>query len=251
MTRSVLGPADTSLASLCLDLFLLGHAHLAAGQAGDGFGLERRIRRHLDATGHLNAAGFRVFGRRNMSGIYHQLDEQTRCARVAVVGEWKAHTGHIPKNELLRFKAATDDYWLEPSTRRDQSVIRVFGGTGTVTPAMRVYAAQWGIVLITPDLWPLPSLLDPHLLWGPGDLPCPTARDALALGSLTRPLNTVLSPASDGGWRVPSIPSAPDLASRLQLWRTWSDRAWSWWDDQSPARFDWLLEARTSTVAAA
>ena len=29
-----------------------------------------------------------------------------------VVGEWKAHTGNMPKNELMRFKAATDDYWL-------------------------------------------------------------------------------------------------------------------------------------------
>lgn len=139
----------TSLAGLCLDLFLLGHAHLATGHAGDGAGFERRVRRHLDAIGLPNGSGFRIFGRRSLSGIHHQIDEMTACSQVAVVGEWKAFTGQIPKNDLLRFKAATDDYWLSPATRRHQPTVRVFGGTGTVTPAMRVYAAHWGIVLIT------------------------------------------------------------------------------------------------------
>ncbi|MDZ5661400.1 hypothetical protein SFC79_06440 [Nocardioides sp. S-58] len=240
----------TSLGALCLDLFLLGHAHLAAGHAGDGFGFERRVRAHLNATGEPNPAGFRVFGRRSLSGIYHQLDEQTRCAQAAVVGEWKAYTGQIPKNELLRFKAATDDYWLSPSTRRDRPLVRLFGGTGTVTPAMRVYAAQWGIILITPDRWPIPTLIDPDLLWAPGDLPAPAARDVRALATITRPLNDILAPHANGGWQVPAIPTAADLATRFQLWQTWSDRAWAWWDDQVPARFDWLLETRTTLTAA-
>ena len=240
----------TSLGALCLDLFLLGHAHLAAGHAGDGAGLERRIRAHLDAKGESNPHGFRVFGRRSLSGIYHQLDEQTRCARAAVVGEWKAYTGQIPKNDLLRFKAATDDYWLSPSTRRDRPVIRIFGGTGTVTPAMRVYAAQWGIILITPDRWPIPTLTDPDLLWAPGDLPEPAARDVRALATITRPLNDILAPMAHGGWQAPPMPTAADLATRFRLWQTWSDRAWAWWDDQAPARFDWLLETRTTLAAA-
>jgi hypothetical protein len=240
----------TSLGALCLDLFLLGHAHLAAGHAGDGAGLERRIRAHLDATGESNPHGFRVFGRRSLSGIYHQLDEQTRCSRAAVVGEWKAYTGQIPKNDLLRFKAATDDYWLSPSTRRDRPLMRIFGGTGTVTPAMRVYAAQWGIILITPDRWPIPTLIDPDLLWAPGDLPAPAPRDVRALATITRPLNDILAPAPHSGWQVPPMPTAADLATRFQLWQTWSDRAWAWWDDQVPARFDWLLETRTGQAAA-
>jgi hypothetical protein len=241
----------TSLGALCLDLFLLGHAHLPAGQAGDGAGFEHRVRDYLDATGLPNASGFRVFGRRSHSGIYHQLDEQTMCTHAGVVGEWKAHTRQIPKNDLLRFKAATDDYWLAPATRRDQPLVRVFGGTGSVTAAMRVYAAHWGIILITPDRWPIPSLIDPDLLWAPGDLTPPTTRDALALASLARPLHHTLQPQPDGSWRTPAMPPAADLASRFRLWETWSDLAWSWWDDQAPGRFDWLLETRTKAIPVA
>lgn len=240
----------SSVADLCLDLFLLGHDYLAAGHAGDGAGFEARIRAHLDASGYPNPAGFRVFGRRSLSGIYHQLDEQTRCTQAVVVGEWKAYTGQIPKNDLLRFKAATDDYWLAPSTRRERPLVRVFGGTGTVTPAMRVYAAQWGIILITPDRWPIPALTDSNMLWTPGDLPPPAPRDVRALTSITRPLNEILAPLPSGGWRLPAMPTAADLVTRLQLWRSWSDRAWAWWDDEMPARFEWLLETRVTPAAA-
>lgn len=240
----------TTLSALSLDLFLLGHAHLAAGQTGDGAGFERRIRRHLDAAGLPNASGFRIFGRRSLSGIYHQIDEQTSCKQAGVIGEWKAYTGQIPKNDLLRFKAVTDDYWLAPGTRRDQPLVRVFGGTGSVTPAMRVYAAQWGIILITPDVWPIPALLDPELVWGPGDLTPPTPGNRAALATLIRPVQHIMQQQIDGSWRIPSIPAHADLASRFQLWQTLSDRAWTWWDEQ-PARFDWLMDTRTATMAAA
>lgn len=118
-----------TLASLCLDLFLLGHAHLAAGQTGDGFAFERRVRAHLGVCGLPDARGFRVLGRRSLSGLYHQLDEQTECGEALVVGEWKAWSGRISKNELLRFKAATDDYWLGAVNRVEVPVVRVFGGT--------------------------------------------------------------------------------------------------------------------------
>src|SRR5688500_16957759 len=102
----------TGLAALCLDFFLLGHAHVAAGLAGQGAAFEARVRDHLNTIGLPNARGFRVFGRRSVSGLYHQLDEQTACHGAMVIGEWKAYRGAIPKNDLLRFKGATDDYWL-------------------------------------------------------------------------------------------------------------------------------------------
>jgi hypothetical protein len=241
----------TTLAELSLDLFLAGHAHLAAGRAGDGRGLERRVADYLDHAGMPNSNGFRVFGRRSLSGLYHQLDEQTACSRVLVVGEWKAYTGQIPKNELLRFKAATDDYWLSPHTRRDTPLIRIFGGTGLLTPAMRTYAAHWGIVLITPDRWPIPTLCEPYLLWNRAGLDGPSQLDVRVLRTLGRPLADVLHPMSDGSWRVPPMADDTDLAHRLRLWQRWSDRAWKWWDDAAPSRFDWLLDHRLGPKAAA
>jgi hypothetical protein len=236
----------SSLAQLCEDLFLLGHAHLAAGVMGDGAGFERRVRGHLDALGLPNARGFRVLGRRTISGLYHQIDEQTHCADALVIGEWKAYSGVIPKNELLRFKAATDDYWLAGAASSPIPVVRVFGGTGHVTDAMRTYAAQSGIILITPSRWPVPTLCDPDLLWSPGELDAPAAADCRTLASLVRPMGAVLAPQPDGSWRVPPMARAADVAARLRLWDAWSDTAWTWWDDASSARFEALVEARTN-----
>lgn len=238
----------SSLAGLCLDLFLMGHAHLASGQAGDGFGFERRVRSHLDALGLPTSRDFRVFGRRSLSGIYHQLDEQTSCREALVVGEWKSYTEQIPKNDLLRFKAATDDYWLLEQPAAELPVVRVFGGTGRVTEAMRTYAAHWGIVLITPDRWPIPALCDQDLLWGPGDLRGPAVVDQRTLASLIGPLGAVLVPQEDGSWRIPTMAAATDIAHRLKVWEHWSDVAWSWWDDGGQGRFESLLEGRMSPL---
>lgn len=240
----------TTLASLCLDLFLLGHAHLAAGQAGDGAAFERRVRAHLDAIGLPDARGFRVFGRRSLSGIYHQLDEQTACLDALVVGEWKAYRGQIPKNDLLRFKAATDDYWLGGAGRFPVPVVRIFGGTGVVTDSMRVYAAHWGIVLVTPDRWPIPSLCDPDLVWSPGDLDGPCPVDRRTMMNLVRPLSDVLAPQADGSWRIPRLANSPDIAARLGVWEHCSERAWEWWDDTGRGRFDSLLENRVHRAMA-
>lgn len=237
-----------SLSALCLDLFLLGHAHLEAGQAGQGAAFERRVRGHLDVIGQPDARGFRVFGRRSLSGIYHQLDEQTACTDALVVGEWKAYTGQIPKNDLLRFKAATDDYWLGGTGRFPAPVMRIFGGTGSVTDSMRVYAAHWGIVLVTPDRWPVPAVADPDLLWAPGDLSSPGAVDRRTLTSLVRPLSDVLAPMPDGSWRLAPMASSPDIAARLGVWEHWSERAWEWWDDASRGRFDSLMSTRVDTL---
>lgn len=233
-----------TLAALCLDFFLLSHAHLAAGLAGQGAAFERRIRGHLDALGLPNTGGFRVFGRRSMSGIYHQIDEQTSCANALVIGEWKAYQGQIPKNDLLRFKAATDDYWLASASRLSTPVIRVFGGTGTVTEAMRVYAAQWGIALVTPRTWPVPALCDQDVVWSPDGVAGPGASDARTLASLVRSLDRVLAPQNDGSWRIPPVASEAEVRARLRVWDHWSERAWGWWDAPKRGRFDSLLDIR-------
>lgn len=238
----------STLSGLALDLFLLGHTHLAAGQAGFGSAFERRVREHLDAVGMPDARGFRVFGRKSLSGLYHQLDEQTSCTNAVVVGEWKAYRGRIPKNDLLRFKAVTDDYWLAGPRHHPAPVVRIFGGTGTVSESMRIYAAHWGIVLVTPDRWPVPTLADPDLLWPPVDVDGPSPVDQRSLASLVRPLDHVLRPQADGSWRVPAMANAPDIAARLGVWEHWSAEAWRWWDDAARGRFDLLLSSRIGEI---
>lgn len=233
-----------TLAELSLDLFLLGHAHLAAGQAGQGPAFERRVREYLNAHGLPDARGFRVFGARSASGIYHQLDEQTACDESLVIGEWKAHSGQIPKNDLLRFKAASEDYWIAGAGTFSAPIVRIFGGTGAVTDFMRIYAAHWGMVLITPTRWPIPALCDEALLWSAGDLEGPGSGDRRTLRSLVRPLTKVLAPQPDGSWRIPPMAAGSDIMARLRVWDYWSDRAWEWWDESGRGRFDTMLESR-------
>jgi len=105
-----------SLTAFLRDFFCIANAHLASSEAGDGRAFERRVERHLAATG-LRAAevfsGVRSLGSHSLSGLYHQIDATGRTRNAVVIGEWKAYRGSIPKNELLRFKAVTDDYWLQ------------------------------------------------------------------------------------------------------------------------------------------
>ncbi len=56
--------------------------------------------------------GCSFLGRASLSGLAHQVDAVIGCRDVIVIGEWKAYRGTIPKNELLRFKAVSDDYYL-------------------------------------------------------------------------------------------------------------------------------------------
>ena len=240
----------TTLSQLTLDFFLLGHAHLAAGQAGDGLAFERRVRAHLQMLSKPHGLDFRVLGRHSLSGLYHQLDEQTSCDQALVVGEWKAYTGEIPKNEVLRFKAATDDYWLTGHADDVLPLVRVFGGTGSASAKLQSYCALWGIALITPELWPVPALCDPHLLWEAGDLPSPRGADLRALTGLVRPMGSLLKPQSDGSWLLPKLPSPPQIAGSCHVWRQWSDQAWEWWNDARPARFESLLANRVNQRAA-
>jgi hypothetical protein len=198
-----------SLTAFLRDFFCVANAHLAAGEAGDGRAFERRVERHLAATGVRAVevfSGVHWLGSHSLSGLYHQIDATASTRDAVVIGEWKAYRGSIPKNDLLRFKAATDDYWLQLHSYASAPVIRVFGGTGQASPALRRYAAQWGICLITPDRWPAPLLAAETTAW-PAAAPDRLARRHLAW--LCRPMNAVCAPQPDGGWLIPRPPTNP------------------------------------------
>ena len=134
-----------SFTAFLSDLFCLAHAHLATATAGDGRAFERRVARHLSRSEFVRSRcspGVRSLGSQSLSGLHHQIDATGATREAIVIGEWKAYRGAIPKNELMRFKAATDDYWLRQHPFATTSVVRVFGGTGHASPALRRYAAQ-------------------------------------------------------------------------------------------------------------
>jgi hypothetical protein len=209
---------------LVRDLFCLAHVHHASGEAGDGRGFELRVERHLAAIGVRPVdvfSGVRSLGSQSLSGLYHQIDATGATREAVVIGEWKAYRGAIPKNDLLRFKAVTDDYWLRQHRFATAPVMRVFGGTGYVSPALRRYAAQWGICLITTDRWPSPLLASTTTTW-PDSAPDRLERRYLAW--LTRPLDAVCAPQEDGSWRIPRPLLDATVDHFLRLHDRWSDQ---------------------------
>lgn len=239
-----------SLTAFLLDFFCLANAHLAAGEAGDGRAMERRVERYLAAKGvrPMNVfSGVHSLGSHSLSGLYHQIDATGRTREAVVIGEWKAYRSSIPKNDLLRFKAATDDYWLQQHPYATAPLIRVFGGTGYVSPALRRYAAQWGICLITPDRWPAPVLAAETTLW-PDTGPDRLARRYLAW--LCRPVDAVYTPQRDGGWFIPRPPTNVVIDHFLTFHDHWSDELWGRFD-RRPGSFErWVSETIPLGLAA-
>lgn len=239
-----------TLTAFLRDLFCLANVHLASGDAGDGDAFERRIERHLGAIGVRPAvvfSGVRSLGSQSLSGLRHQIDATGATREAIVIGEWKAYRGTIPKNDLMRFKAVTDDYWLRQHPFATAPIVRVFGGTGHLSPALRRYAAQWGICLVTADRWPSPLLASESTAW-PDRGPDRLARRYLAW--LSRPLSAVMAPQPDGGWSIPKPATDATIDHLLALHDNWSDELWRRFE-RHPGSFDqWIKETIPWGVAA-
>lgn len=151
-----------------------------------------------------------------------------------MLGEWKSFTGPVPKNELLRFKAVTDDYYdaMSGCTRRTP-VLRVFGVSGNGSFELRRYAARHGIALVERSRWPASVLADPFLEW-PDERPPEGDRRRLAW--LCRPMQQVMKPQQDGSVLLEPLPREGAIDALLRLQERWSARL----NDQlrgTPARF--------------
>ena len=216
---------------LCLDLFVLAQQQ-ADDAVGSGRGQvwEDAVAERLAGRGipvESVPGGYRVLGFMSLSGLLHQVDSTLSCLDAIVLAEWKAYRGAWPKNELLRFKAATDDYFMAlGAAGLSRPVFRVLGGIGKASYELRRYAALHGIAIIERDRWPLPILASTECIW-PGNLadgPSLNEQEALAWG--VRPLQRVLRPHRSGGFLMPRPQSGARVDSILRLHEHWSDRLW-------------------------
>ena len=226
---------------LCRDLFLLAQTALE-DRPDCGLRWERRIAAHISELGMPAATqpgGCSFLGRASLSGLRHQLDAVLGCQDAIVIGEWKAYRGAVPKNELLRFKAVSDDYYLAlGGAIPGRPIVRVFGGAGQMSSELRQYAALHGIVVIDSERWPSPTLASSRLCWP--DEPGPSGLDRRQLGWLCRPMQRVLARQADGSYRMPAPPSAARIAATLAAHDTWSSELWRQ-IDASPGRFENLM----------
>ena len=216
---------------LWLDLFVL-----AQQQTNDAVGAARgrvwedAVAERLSERGipvESVPGGYRVLGFMSLSGLLHQVDSTFVCSDAIVLAEWKAYRGTLPKSELLRFKAATDDYYMTfGAAGLSKPVFRLFGGIGEASYQLRRYAALHGIALIERDRWPLPVLASTECIWPGNPAGGPSGDDQEALAWGVRPLQRVLRPQPSGGFLLPRPQPAARLDSFLRLHEHWSDRLW-------------------------
>ena len=219
-------------ADLCRELYALSQHYLAArpqSPADRGRRWEALIADVLSARGfpvESVPGGVRVHGVLPASGLQHQTDAAVTCSDALVIGEWKSYVGTVPKNEILRFKAVTDDLYVAMSDHPPRrAVYRLFGVAGDASDATRWYATRHGIALVERSRWPAPVLSDPLLRWPAGDGPNEIDRRRLAW--LSRPLQAVYPRMSDGSLRLPRRLPGPAVDALLRLHDYWSDRYWS------------------------
>jgi hypothetical protein len=238
---------DRRFPALCAQLYLLAQEEDSTCGPERGWRWERRVAEALASRGfpvRSVAGGVEVHGVLPASGLRHQIDAEITCRDAEVIGEWKAYRGFVPKNELLRFKAITDDLYdamaAHPPRR---AVLRLFGVAGDASAELRWYAARHGIALVERSRWPAPVLADSLLRWPSGEGPGDVDRQRLAW--LSRPLQQVYPRLADGRLVLPRRLPDSAVESLLAIHDYWSDRLWQLRDKRSSGS-DPYLEQRAA-----
>jgi hypothetical protein len=231
----VVGPSfDRRFPVLCAELYGLALEDDPGSGPARGWRWERRVAEGLGARGfsaRAVAGGVEIHGVLPASGLRHQIDATIACRDAEVIGEWKAYRGAVPKNEVLRFKAVTDDLYDAMATRPPRRpIFRLFGVAGDASPELRWYAARHGITLVEQSRWPAPVLADARLPWPAGEGPSEVDRDRLAW--LSRPLQLVYPRLPDGSLVLPRRLPEAAVEALLSIQDRWSDRLWALLDER-------------------
>lgn len=110
-----------------------------------------------------------LFGFEAVSGSRHELDA-AGIRDVAVVLEAKDQAQPLQKGQLDEFDGKTFDYFAAAALHgHTHPLYRMIWSTGEPDPIFRRYAAVKGIIMVTPDRVPLPSLLAAAERWDASD----------------------------------------------------------------------------------
>ena len=234
-----------TLSSLCRDLFLLAHTDIEGHGPRRGQKWEQIVADHLarrNVPVETLPGGCTVFGHVSLSTLKHQIDGTIGCADAIVVAEWKAFKDNLPKNELLRFKAVSDDYFMAlGSNTPSRPIVRIFGGTGYASDEVRAYAYLHGIALIERGRWPAPALVSNNIIRQIPSQIGPNATDLSHLAWTFRPVQKVLVAQKDGSFLFPKPPKSSMINSLSAMHEYWSDMLWEEIDSE-PGNFELMVE---------
>ena len=128
---------------------------------------ERLFYRLCDRLGvHLTerAGGRSLAGQRSASGLAHEVDGATRAGVANTYWELKHLSVPVEKNELLVFNAKALDFLYDASWLFRRTPLQRFLLSGqNLRDECRLYAIQWGIIIIEPNRLPLPLIYEAHM----------------------------------------------------------------------------------------
>jgi hypothetical protein len=146
---------------------------------------ERLFYRLCDRLGvHLTerAGGRSVAGQRSASGLTHEVDGATRAGVANTYWELKHLSVPVEKNELLIFNAKALDFLYDASRLfRRTPLLRFLMSGQNLRDECRLYAIQWGIIIIEPNRLPLPLIYEALMR---GCVPDLSAADQRAVSAL-------------------------------------------------------------------
>lgn len=192
--------------------------------------------------GFLGVAGLNVFlrageltlgtGLSAFSGLFHEHDLGVIDGPQLVVMELKhRRRGGISKDDLLLFNQKTLDFELALIRAGTRSrLVRAFVTNDRgVKDSLRAFCVQWGILLVEPELPPIPTLVAAlrDLEGSPAASASPRFESSLLmaekLGRCIRPLDRILVPSTLSSWRrlidAGAFPSGSDLDGLVQAHR--------------------------------
>ncbi len=180
-----------------------------AGTGPDrGRNFERLFYKMCDRLGvHLTekAGGRSVAGQRSASGFAHEVDAATKAASATTYWELKHLSSPLEKNELLIFNGKGLDFIYDAGHLfKSAPLLRFLLSGRNIRDDCRVFAIQWGIIVIEPGRLVLPFLYEAlarGLCVGLSDAEEAAIRELVPWGC--RPLQAVLqdiaSRCSPGG----------------------------------------------------
>lgn len=193
----------------------------------------------------------RLFGYPSASGLDHELDAAC-ILDVALALEAKDQRDGIDKTQIDAFDGKTFDYYENlVQHERIMPLYRLIWSTASIGGKLRRYAARKGIIIVSPEMIPLPSILAFAGRWGACEwLDDQSLSDFVLLGERAcKPLKT----SENSGRLVYQYPftlwSSGDLDDLEYLHKIASDQLLEWLDKVDPLYFEKQAERYLKLVS--